>query len=161
MKPEFADTLQWFYGRALNPKDKEHCVRLLAQIHLKQEEDSKISKLAVQGQSFKKPQTPSQRPFSATNQTKPKFATKLQETRPRSAIPTQSREAEDQTKSSYQLQKESINRLSRPKSTKPSVQFQQKYRPRSAMASVGKDINIKHCTTAALVELIVYYYTGL
>lgn len=151
MKPEFSDTLKWFYRRALNPKDKQHCLRLLAQIQLKQEDAKKQkSTLTVHGQSVKTPTAP-QRPSSAKVFGEKTVSPPYRE-RPKTASPGKKISVEfaanttqfpvprkeEKGKSTYQRQKESIARLSRPKTARQvSQHYQSASRPKSAMAAIG------------------------
>ncbi|XP_039265884.2 uncharacterized protein LOC120341444 [Styela clava] len=152
VQPQFSDTLKWFYKRTVNPKDKEHCLRLLAQIELKGEEVNK-AKASFQptcGSATGGERVTSKRPSSAkVPANRVGFATHVG--RPKSAFQEKkslrefSKTDEEpnlkndlKEKSSYQKQKESIHRLSRPKTTNlANNQQHSDHRPKSAMAAIG------------------------
>lgn len=160
MQPGFSNTLKWFYSRSTNPKDKKHCLRLLAQIELKGQ-DPKNS--AVSRKYTRKPSTDEQatlkRPLSAQVATRTKVNFQSDLTRPKTGVArestsklvgyaqksSQSTSTEQATRaenkfSTYQHQLELVDRLSRPKTAKRltyTTHTRTDPRPKSAMATIG------------------------
>nr|XP_002120589.1 testis-expressed protein 26 isoform X1 [Ciona intestinalis]XP_018670392.1 testis-expressed protein 26 isoform X2 [Ciona intestinalis] len=117
LKQGYSDTVKWYYRRAKNPKDKAHCIKLLARYELAKEDHHRPSTAPVSSRK--------QQDFRKTTFQEPKPPCKSE---------------------AYQKQLNSIQRLSRPKSSRPAsskhyVQHRKTSfvtRPTSAMADIGR-----------------------